>query len=161
MARVYFLNHAAVPEQFRTFLTDWMFLKLQNKWFAGLTGQKSMEREIRERMAALLAERDKMRRLGVEEESKGQSLGLEPDRRDPLPKIIGAEIIPNVFVLKSEVYAAMFAAYPAFRLGNPPPDISPEMHARFISRLASLQTEAARQIREALIDPEQGQIGRA
>ena len=156
MARVYFLNHATVPEQYRTFLTDWMFLKLQNKWFAGLTGQKSMERGIRERMAALLAERDKMRRLGVEEESKGQSLGLEPDRRDPLPKIIGAEIIPNVFVLKSEVYEAMFAAYPAFRLGNPPPDISPEMHARFISRLASLQTEAARQIREALIDPEQG-----
>lgn len=92
----------------------------------------------------------------IQQAITAQSLGQEPETGAPLPRLLGAEIIPDVFVLKKEVYDAIFAAYPALRVGKPPTEISPEGYARFLASLAALQTEPARRIREALSDPEQG-----
>lgn len=94
----------------------------------------------------------------IQQAINAQSLGQEPESPASLPRLLGAEITPDIFVLKKEVYDAIFAAYPALRVGNPPSEISPEGYERFLSGLAALQTEPARRIRKALSDPEQGRM---
>lgn len=92
---------------------------------------------------------------GLTELVLAASLGSEADFI-PVRFALGAEIARDVFVLKAEVFNAMFAVYPPIQQGQPPENVSPEMYQQFMEKLRTLDTATARIIETGMADPEAG-----
>ncbi len=138
---------AKIPESHYEFLIQWMMRRLQEKWFADLQGEQSMERRLRDRHAAVREEEAKLDRL-EREGRKGGAQGKSLGSLGEISPVLGVELAENFYVLKDEIHDALAALDPTFRMKGYIPDLSDEFYQKLIGTVRNMKTENS----EALAD---------